>query len=79
MSCRVKVWVQVVLSGFKLGFSRQGFKSKVSKVQRNVRFKGSPHGKKNVFFWALPERGGGGDPCPNFFTLFHQLHLWSIK
>ena len=25
--------------------------------------------KKNVFFWALPEKGGG-DPCPNFLTLF---------
>ena len=27
--------------------------------------KGSPHGKKNVFFWALPERGGGGGPLPS--------------
>ena len=33
--------------------------------------KGSPPEKKNVFFWALHEKGGeGGDPCPNFFTLF---------
>ena len=31
--------------------------------------KGSPPEKKNVFFWALPEKGGG-DPCPNFLTLF---------
>ena len=45
---------------------------------------GSPPGKKNVFFWALPEKGGGGGPCPNFLTLFstmfslifwHQYHV----
>ena len=27
--------------------------------------KGTPHVKKNVFFRALPEWGGGGGPCPN--------------
>ena len=32
--------------------------------------KGSPPVKKNVFFRALPEKGWGGDPCPNFLTLF---------
>ena len=30
---------------------------------------GSPHEKKNVFFWALPEKGGGR-PLPEFFDPF---------
>ena len=41
-------------------------------------YKGRTPAKKNVFFRALPEKGGGR-PMPNFFTLFHQLHFLSIK
>ena len=35
--------------------------------------------KKNVFFWALPEWGGGGLPMPEFLALFQEVHFWSIK
>ena len=31
--------------------------------------KGRTPANKNVFFWAVPEKGGG-DPCPNLLTLF---------
>ena len=32
--------------------------------------KGSPHEKKNVFFWALPEKGGGETPARIFWPFF---------
>ena len=35
--------------------------------------KGTPPVKKNVFFRALPEKGGGG-PCPNFLDLFFTMY-----
>ena len=44
--------------------------SKRKKVQREFYLREALLKKKNVFFWALPEKGGGGDPCPNFLTLF---------
>ena len=35
---------------------------------------GTPPIKKIDFFRALPEKGGGGGgPCPNFFTLFSTM------
>ena len=36
--------------------------------------------EKNVFFRALPEKGGGVVyPCPKFLALFQEVHFWSIK
>ena len=42
-------------------------------------FLGKTSLKKNVFFWALPEWGGGVYPCPIFLALFQEVHFWSIK
>ena len=42
--------------------------------------KGRDPMKKNVFFRALPEKGGGGVyPWPKFLALFLEVHFWSIK
>ena len=34
--------------------------------------KGSPHEKRNVFFWAMPEKGGRGGALPEFVGPFFR-------
>ena len=59
----------------------------LSKAQQTLLWRryallGNTSQKKNVFFRALPERGGGG-PCPNFLApstmlsliFWHQYHV----
>ena len=41
-----------------------------SRVVSTPQHKGRPHKEKHVFFRALPEKGGGGLPMPEFFGPF---------
>ena len=40
--------------------------------------KGRHHKEKHVFFRALPEKGGGVYPYPNFLAPFHQVKVPKI-
>ena len=40
---------------------------------KSLLIKGSPPEKKNVFFWALPEKGGGETPARIFLPFFSTM------
>ena len=42
-------------------------------------FREGLNSKKMFSFRHCPNKGGGVYPCPNFLTLFQEVHFWSIK
>ena len=62
--------------GESIGWRKWAGRKKVLTMRWTVR---EALTEKKMFSFGHCPKGGGGDPCPNFFTLFHQLHLWSIK
>ena len=51
----------------------QIFRLREFEYNQKLMSKGTPPIEKIDFFRALPEKGGGGGPCPNLLTLFSTM------